>query len=522
MADVYREESGSGIKAAMAKAAELRALHAALMQQHSPAAAIPSASPISRHASHLSAQEYPVFTPSYDDDPLPGYQQILMDSRSYAGSWCDGVGNAEESFVSDYTSANESSRKGLTNMHVCPADHHHLSTNLLRSSPHHYSKSRRNSMGDIVSISSSCNKCKPAVISKEADQGLARRAGKSNIIVPLTDSHSSLRPQPRTRGLALPSWLRLKKKSDGVGVERLRRELAEANESRDAALCQVEEMRSSLGELKGKLEHLEEHCEELKRALRQTKGSMYENVSEEAMVEGFLQMVSEARSSVRQFCKALLWQVSESDEALVGGLNALLQPYKLSLASKHSKAVVYHLEAIINQCLYQDFENCVFRKNGVPKHLDPQQHRQAQFQSFVALRDLDWNEVLRKGTKYYSEELSRFCDHKMSGIVGTLGCTRPWPEQLLQGFFVAAKCIWLLHLVALSFEQPLRILRVEENMGFDGAYMEDIFADRQRSSQAGTGSSTTTSRVKIMVMPGFYVLDQVLRCKVLCRYKSVS
>lgn len=63
MADVFREESGSGIKAAMAKAAELRALHAALMQQHSPAAAIPSASPISRHASHLSAQDYPVFTP---------------------------------------------------------------------------------------------------------------------------------------------------------------------------------------------------------------------------------------------------------------------------------------------------------------------------------------------------------------------------------------------------------------------------------------------------------------------------
>lgn len=52
MAGVYRED---GVKAAMAKAVELRALHAAIMQQQ--------ASPISRHASHLSAQDYPVFTP---------------------------------------------------------------------------------------------------------------------------------------------------------------------------------------------------------------------------------------------------------------------------------------------------------------------------------------------------------------------------------------------------------------------------------------------------------------------------
>ena len=84
MADVYREESGSGIKAAMAKAAELRALHAALMQQHSPAAAaIPSASPISRHASHLSAQDYPVFTPVCIVFPSFFFSFTLMFYLSY-------------------------------------------------------------------------------------------------------------------------------------------------------------------------------------------------------------------------------------------------------------------------------------------------------------------------------------------------------------------------------------------------------------------------------------------------------
>lgn len=79
MADICKEESDIGnceigngneisrqdIQAAIAKAVELRALHAALMQGNSPAnLRFPSAaSPVSRHAPQLSAQDYPVFTP---------------------------------------------------------------------------------------------------------------------------------------------------------------------------------------------------------------------------------------------------------------------------------------------------------------------------------------------------------------------------------------------------------------------------------------------------------------------------
>lgn len=314
-----------------------------------------------------------------------------------------------------------------------------------------------------------------------------------------------------------------------MSIEKLKRELIEANENRDAALMEVADMKSSLGELKQKLEYLEIYCEDLKKALKKAKdfprsgtadsitinnGESSMPVSEDVMVEGFLQIVSEARLSVKQFCKTLVLQIEESDITLIDNLNALLHPYKLSISSKYSKAVLYHLEAIINQTLYQDFENCVFQKNGSPKHLDPQQDRQARFSSFVALRNLSWNEVLRKGTKYYSEEFSKFCDQKMSCIITTLNWTRPWPEQLLQAFFVAAKCIWLLHLLAFSFNPPLGILRVEDNRSFDPHYMEDMFVDRQKSHGP--------SRVKIMVMPGFYVQDRVLRSKVLCRYKAVA
>lgn len=476
--------------------------------------------------------------------------------------------------LSDYKKENSSSRKGipsgLTNLesHICPAEDKKSVTGscannftVLHTSPgaEFYKSSRRNSLADFKSVSS-CNRCKPATITTES-QNVTRNSKNSNIVVPLTDSHSSVQSQPKNRGMM--SWLfpKLKKKQKNenspnrteseevsqifkdlgiLSIETLKRELIEANQNRDAALMEVAEMKSSLGELSQKLEYLEGYCEELKKALRQAtqakdsqvieklgnfpnrgksidgNGENLMPVSEEVMVEGFLQIVSEARLSVKQFCKTLVGQIEETDGTLMDNLNLLLQPHKLSLNSKYSKAVLYHLEAIINQSLYQDFENCVFQKNGSPKHLDPQLDRQAQFSSFVALRNLSWNEVLRKGTKYYSEEFSKFCDQKMSFIITTLNWTRPWPEQLLQAFFVAAKCIWLLHLLAFSFNPPLGILRVEENKSFDSHYMEDIFMDRQRSH----GPSRV--QVKIMVMPGFYVQDRVLRCKVLCRYKSAA
>ncbi|KAL3618420.1 hypothetical protein CASFOL_038741 [Castilleja foliolosa] len=79
MADIYRGSSEIGrsengeisrrdIQAAIAKTVELRALHTALMAGDSPANlrfSSAAASPVSRHARNLSAQEYPVFTPDF-------------------------------------------------------------------------------------------------------------------------------------------------------------------------------------------------------------------------------------------------------------------------------------------------------------------------------------------------------------------------------------------------------------------------------------------------------------------------
>ncbi|KAK4780647.1 hypothetical protein SAY87_016753 [Trapa incisa] len=590
------EVNRQDIEAAISKAVELRALHAALMNSNtntntnSPSNFMFSAatttaslsSPVPHHGSNFSAQDYPVFTPSYEDDALPGYHQPVSVSRNEAlsASWEDcGLSRLEhldETTVLDYRRQNFSARKGWlppsnlisSEAHICPAEDQKSVTGpcannnfTLQTSPRDgiYRSGRRNSMGDLKSVSS-CNRCKPAVISVGSEASV-RNSKNSNIVVPLMSTgslvHSS---KTKSRGIFLTRiFPRLKKnhknesclsrtesedasqifKDMGVmSVEALKKELIEAYEHRDMAMAEVAEMKSSLEDLRQKLEYLETYCNGLKQALRQAtqakdpqnlekpaiflpKGKLSDGegqnpmpVSEEVMAEGFLQIVSEARLSVKQFCKTLVHQIEEADGTSKDYLNSLLRPYKLSLNSRNSKAVLYHLEAIINQELYQDFENCIFQKNGSLKILDPHQDRQARFASFVALRNLSWNEVLRKGTKYYSEEFSKFCDQKMSGIITTLNWAWPWTEQLLQAFFVAAKCIWLLHLLAFSFSSPVGILRVEENRAFNSQYMEDMLVDRQRSN--------SQSRVKVMVMPGFYVQGKVLRCKVLCMHKKVA
>lgn len=318
-----------------------------------------------------------------------------------------------------------------------------------------------------------------------------------------------------------------------LSFESLKKEVHEANSKRGTALDQVAEMRSSIGTMQQKLAFLESHCEELKEALKQAKDAKKQQifsspslsvipkcnggaanrsmmpVSHEAMAEGFLQLLSESRLSVNQLCKTLMLQL-ETDCDLVERLNVLLQPHRVAIRSSDSKSLLHHVEALVNQSLYQDFENCAFQRNGSPKFLDPQQNRQANFASFIAMRNLNWNEVLRKGTKCYDEEFSRFCERKMSSVAAMLNWPTPWPEQLLGSFFVAAKCVWLLHQLAFSFSPPLAILRVVEDQNFDPLYMQDISVDRK-------GARIAAVYVKVMVMPGFYVQNRVIKCRVLCK-----
>ncbi|KAJ6840949.1 IRK-interacting protein isoform X1 [Iris pallida] len=496
------------IRAAMAKAVELRALHAALLQGSS------SCSPLCRPPSQASSQDYPVFAPTYEEQQLqlPGYHydDNVPEDHSVPGNWSkrlERVTKADEIYVPDTESSDIFLTGRASHRRSCTS---HPGANIVRT----------------ISSTQTSSACTPATTTREV---VDRKKAKEDKGAKFSWLFRKKKPKPAATSLAITTLgsedvSRVLKDWGALSTETLKKELLEANESRDAAVSEVAEVKSSLGELREKLGSLESHCETLKKALKQAQGretskrstmdcSVSMPVSQEVMVGGFLQIVSEARLSVKKFCKTLIDRSGDADSNLTEKLDKLLQPHQLSLGNQHPKGALYHLEALINQSFYQDFENCVFRRGGCPKVLDPQQDRLENFASFVALRRLSWNEVLRKGTRSYSDDFSRFCDRKMGGIVSALNWLRPWPEELLQSFFVAAKCMWLLHLLAFSFSPHLAILRVEEDRSFDPVYMEEIPLDRKKAR-------APEQKVKIMVMPGFYVQDRVLRCRVLCRCRA--
>ncbi|GLJ21775.1 hypothetical protein SUGI_0406350 [Cryptomeria japonica] len=571
--DISRTE----IQAAIAKAAELRALHAALLQGSNHGKLKPHKSPspaVSRHSPQLSAQDYPVFTPTYDEETVPVYHHIQLDPRRKSLNWEDGQEDEVESICTDKGSPLVAARRpsGLFSRGLAfSITEQSLSTN---SSTHHAagllssfgnSNLQLSRLSEIDGIdrkrtpneaesSVSWNGCKPAALVRE-----------NTTVVPLTESQDSveLPRKEKTSNNLLKSWLffRAKKKISknnssqnkaepavfyksmeewAMALESLKQKLMEANENRDTAVAEVTELRSSMDELEKKLRQLELYCKDLKDALNQTvqDGSVadsdktgmrkYENatlyrkpdnggkqnplpVTTETMIEGFMQIVSEARVSVKHFCRTLVTQIQDLDGKAMEKLSLLLQPYNVSVTSKVKRSFLYHLESLINQALYQDFENCSFQKNGAQSILDIQEHCKENFSSYASLRNLSWNEVLNKGTRYYSESFSRFCDQKMSLIVSMLNWTKAWPEPLLQAFFIAAKCIWLVHLLAFSFNPSLTIFRVDKGTNFDPMYMEDIATESNKRQ--------VPTKVRIMVMPGFYVHDRILICKVLCRYR---
>ncbi|WOL12054.1 IRK-interacting protein [Canna indica] len=557
------------IQAAIAKAAELRALHAALLQGgtggSSAVARLSTGAfpPVSRGVNHHPSipEDYPVFTPSYEEEYLPCCHYFNPENRSLSQTTSrtsmEGEGKEDTQAVvfdntslSNFSISNNEPKNFPSTGQLC-SNHASLlqaalEPKILKSSSRtgtreHQTVMAYDTINMEVNLDRKClKKVKSTGASMNPDKSVKvhtkHRGATLSWLFP--KSKKRLNPKMSPKTMESDNMSQLLNEWGVLSLDSLKKELAEANKCKDDALAEVSEMKSSLRDLQQKLINLETYCEELKKVLKKSvnvkscqdldksklskrmkaNGSSKDYsmpVSQEVMVEGFLQIVSEARLSVREFCKTLIHLIEEANDDLAEKLSLLLQPHQTALTDKYSKGVIYHLEALINQSLYQDFENCVFQNNGSPKFLDPLKECRENFSSFVALRNLSYNEVLCKGTKCYNEDFSRFCDQKMRCIMPLLDWPSPWPERLLQCFFISAKCIWLLHLLAFSFSPPLRILRIDRDGDFDSTYMEDIPLQKQAVKLAPT-------QVMIMVMPGFYVQDRVLKCRVLCRCETVA
>ncbi|KAI4315310.1 hypothetical protein L6164_028134 [Bauhinia variegata] len=308
-----------------------------------------------------------------------------------------------------------------------------------------------------------------------------------------------------------------------IVVAELSHKLVQANRKRDEALLEASRLKYSMAELEKKLNKLELYCHNLKSGLEEcSNNSPYQMVKtqnfhqvshQNTVIEHFLVLVSEARSSIRLLSRSLTMQLRHMGGKVYERISVLLQPYDIKISfSKNPRSLLVYLEALLNKAFFEDFESVGFQKNASNYILNPIERCEANFASFSMLHGLAWEEVLNKGTRHFSEDFSRFCDRKMSEIVAMLGWNRAWPEPLLQAFFGASKNVWLVHLLATSVHPSLPICRVDKGVRFDSVYMEDMGGNK--------ATRLVPNMVRIMVAPGFYVYDNAVKCKVLCRYLS--
>ncbi|KAK8478898.1 hypothetical protein V6N11_046141, partial [Hibiscus sabdariffa] len=315
-----------------------------------------------------------------------------------------------------------------------------------------------------------------------------------------------------------------------IAVAELTHKLIQATRKKDEAVQEASRLKHTMAELEKKLNKLEVYCHNLKSGLDEcNSNSPYRmgkshNIHQpknqdgviganEKVIQQFLISVTEARSSIRLLSRSLSMQLRQMGGKVWDRISLLLQPCDMKVShSKNSKSLLLYLEALLNNAFFDDFESIGFQKNAVNQILNPIDRCEANYGSFNDLQGLTWEEVLNKGTKYFSEEFSRFCDRKMSEIVSMLGWNSSWPEPLLQAFFVASKSVWLVHLLANSVHPGIPVFRVDKGVRFDSLYMEDMSGERT--------INLVPSMVRIMITPGFYVYGSVVKCKVICRYHN--
>ncbi|MCO5608267.1 hypothetical protein L7F22_062473 [Adiantum nelumboides] len=250
--------------------------------------------------------------------------------------------------------------------------------------------------------------------------------------------------------------------------------------------------------------------------------------------EEFFSAVAEARVGVKQVSRVLLQHVQERvgrglvvemeggiDEAAGGVeqwrpiLTMCREARKAEQkggSSSRSRDVGYCIEALISLAFYEHFENVGFDKNGAHHILDPAHRALAFYHSFLKLAKLTPTQLLTQTSALYNPAFDRFCSRKMRALGRAVGCPgRLWPDELTCTFLAAARAIWLLHQLAFAYPAfAPAVFRVAVESPFDPRFME-LLPTQQRPP----AFPPRHRLVSLMVMPGFFLSDDVIKCKVL-------
>ncbi|KAG6522386.1 hypothetical protein ZIOFF_019526 [Zingiber officinale] len=317
----------------------------------------------------------------------------------------------------------------------------------------------------------SCNKCRPT--------------SRDKLIVPLDPSATSF-PSPGglLRSLFFPFTRHTPATAAAAAAgdfrddrwrlvaAELSRKILHVTRKRDEALQEASRLKNSLAELEHKVDLLESN-------IRSISSRPVQPVAFPS--QAFRFAVEDARTAMRHFARLLIAHIRPVKRSMdrFTGLIQPLDPRAVAEWRRNPGWLLVYTEALLNRIFYSRLEEGDDEESGL---IDPVARCESNRAAYEAARELSWEDVLSKGTRHYSEGLSRFCDLKMSEVVGTVGWTTPaqapWPEGLLLAFFMAAKGAWVVRLMTRSVHPAVPALRAERGARFDERFMEDVARDR--------------------------------------------
>ncbi|CAM6035669.1 unnamed protein product [Sphagnum compactum] len=197
-------------------------------------------------------------------------------------------------------------------------------------------------------------------------------------------------------------------------------------------------------------------------------------------------------------------------------------------SENHSKFLV---QAFICRRLYEGFENESFNiESCMSWDVDQQQYTQACFNQFQLYRRNMNTVSILINNEPHDNFLRQFCFQKFQAIVDEhtelllFGNTQHSAQinghkrhpctEFYQSFCKLAVAVWLVHRLAFSFDCPARIFRARKGQAFQASFMTSVVPWNMEDEEDAYSSSSTTSVVGVMVLPGFRVSKSIIETQV--------
>lgn len=252
----------------------------------------------------------------------------------------------------------------------------------------------------------------------------------------------------------------------------------------------------------------------LSSSSKESEGSIDdEKFSTDLTPELFKSAVEVASKAIHDFSKPLINMMKAAGWDLDAAANSI-EPDIVYAKRAHKK---YAFEYHICQKMFSGFQQQHF---GLKSENDSSTSKEILFQQYLALREMDPLDSVGQNP---DSDFGKFCRSKYILVVhpkmeasffGNLdhrnyimGGGHP-RTPFYQAFLKLAKAIWLLHLLAHSFDPVIKVFQVSKGSEFSEVYMESVV------KKFVVDENSEKPKVGLMVMPGFGIGGSVIQCRV--------